>query len=125
MKHALLGALILSLLPTMAFAGGRHGGGSRSNWGFTFGFSSGGPGYGYGGPWRYGYAGGFSTTQINYNEYIEGTLFVNIVDKSVEKIVWQGRATKTLDENADADKRESNINAAVKQIFTKYPPAKK
>lgn len=82
-----------------------------------------GPGY-YGGPWRYGYGGGFSTTQINYNEYIEGTLFVNMVDKSTEKIVWQGRGTKTLDEDADADKREKNINYAVKQIFTKYPPKK-
>src|SRR5688572_9636984 len=50
------------------------------------------PTYGYGGPWRYGYGGGFSTTQINYNEYIEGTLFVNMVDKTSEKIVWQGRA---------------------------------
>ncbi|MFZ2905567.1 MAG: DUF4136 domain-containing protein [Cyclobacteriaceae bacterium] len=82
-----------------------------------------GPGY-YGGPWRYGYGGGFSTTQINYNEYIEGTLFVNMVDKSTEKIVWQGRGTKTLDEDADADKREKNINYAVKMIFAKYPPKK-
>ena len=83
------------------------------------------PTYGYGGPWRYGYGGGFSTTQIDYNQYIEGTLFVNLVDKSTEKIVWQGRATKTLDEDASAEKREANINSAVKQIFTKYPPAKK
>lgn len=79
-------------------------------------------GYGYG---RYGYGGGFSTTQINYNEYIEGTLFVNMVDAAAQKIVWQGRATKTLDEDASAEKREQNINTAVKQIFTKYPPAKK
>lgn len=78
----------------------------------------------YGGPWRYGYGGGFSTTQINYNEYIEGTLFVNMVDVASEKIVWQGRATKTIDENASAEKREQNINYAVKQIFTKYPPKK-
>lgn len=78
----------------------------------------------YGGPWRYGYGGGFSTTQINYHEYVEGTLFVNIVDAASEKIVWQGRATKTLDENANAEKREQNINYTVKQIFTKYPPKK-
>lgn len=83
-----------------------------------------GPGYGAGYYGRYGYGGGFSTTQINYNEYIEGTLFVNMVDKAVEKIVWQGRATKTIDEDASAQKREQNINSAVKQIFTKYPPKK-
>lgn len=84
-----------------------------------------GPGYGAGYYGRYGYGGGFSTTQINYNEYIEGTLFVNMVDKGSEKIVWQGRATKTIDEDASAQKREQNINYAVKQIFTKYPPANK
>jgi hypothetical protein len=83
------------------------------------------PTYGYGGPWRYGYGGGFSTTQINYNEYVEGTLFVNLVDKASEKIVWQGRATKTIDEDASAEKREKNINTAVQQIFSKYPPSGK
>jgi Domain of unknown function (DUF4136) len=78
-------------------------------------------GYGYG---RYGYGGGFSTTTINYNEYIDGTLLINMVDKSTEKIVWQGRGTKTIDENASASKRESNINYALKQIFMNYPPKK-
>ncbi len=83
-----------------------------------------GPGYGgyYG---RFGYAGGFSTTQINYNDYIEGTLFINMVDAAKEHIVWQGRATKTIDEDASTEKREQNINYAVKQIFMKYPPVKK
>jgi hypothetical protein len=80
-----------------------------------------GPGY-YGGPWRYGYGGGFSTTTINYNDYIEGTLFINMVDAAKQQIVWQGRATKTLDENANAEKRDKNINSAVQQIFSKYPP---
>jgi hypothetical protein len=78
---------------------------------------------GYGGPWRYGYGGGFSTTRIDYNEYIEGTLFINLVDAAAQRIVWQGRATKTIDEDASAQKREQNINYAVKQIFSKYPPA--
>jgi hypothetical protein len=80
-----------------------------------------GPGY-YGGPWRYGYGGGFSTTTINYNDYLEGTLFINMVDAAKQQIVWQGRATKTLDENANAEKRDKNINSAVQQIFSKYPP---
>jgi len=82
-----------------------------------------GPGaYGYYG--RYRYAGGFSTTQVSYNDYVEGTLFINMIDKSTEKIVWQGRGTKTLDQDASAEKREESINYAVKQIFSKYPPVK-
>jgi hypothetical protein len=71
---------------------------------------------------RYGYAGGFGgTTHISYNEYVEGTLFINMVEKAIEKIVWQGVGTRTIDETASPEKRETNINYAVKTIFTKYP----
>jgi hypothetical protein len=70
---------------------------------------------------RYGWGGGMSTTTINYDQYVDGTLFVNFIDKSTEKMVWQGRATKTLDENASPQKKEQNINSAVKMIFTKFP----
>ncbi len=80
-------------------------------------------GGGYG-PWRYGYAGGFSTTQVNYNEYTEGTMFISFIDNSTKKIVWQGTGTKTLVENASADKREANITYSVKQILMNYPPKK-
>jgi hypothetical protein len=81
-----------------------------------------GSGYGY---YRWGYGGGFSTTTVNYDKYVEGTLFVTLVDRATEKIVWQGTGTRTLDENASAQKREENINYAVKQIFTNYPPKAK
>jgi hypothetical protein len=79
-------------------------------------------GYGYS---HYGYGGGFSTTQIDYNTYYEGTLFINFVDRSTEKIFWQGRGTKTIDQTATPEQREYNINKAVKNIFTKYPPYQK
>jgi hypothetical protein len=79
-------------------------------------------GYGYGGGYRYGYGGGFSTTTINYDSYIEGTLFVDMIDATKNELVWQGRGVGTLDEDATQAKREKNINYAVKQIFTKYPP---
>jgi|SRR5688572_29904074 len=70
---------------------------------------------------RYGWGGGMSTTTINYDQYVDGTLFVNFIDKSTEKMVWQGRATKTLDENASPEKKETNIKNAVKMIFAKFP----
>jgi len=80
---------------------------------------------GYGGRYRYGYGGGFSTTQIDYDTYIEGTMFIILVDKSTQKIVWQGTGVKTIDENASPEKREKNINYSVKQIMTNYPPKSK
>jgi hypothetical protein len=81
-------------------------------------------GYGaYGGGYRYGWGGGFSTTTINYDTYVDGTLFIDMIDASKKQLVWQGRGTKTIEPDASSQKREDNINYAVKQIFTKYPPA--
>jgi len=77
-------------------------------------------GYGYG--YRYGWSGGFSTTTINYDTYVDGTLFIDMIDAKKQQLVWQGRGTATLDPDASEAKREKNINYAVKQIFTKYPP---
>lgn len=78
---------------------------------------------GYRGAYRYGWGGG--TTYVNVETYVEGTLFVNMIDKSTEKLVWQGRGTKTLAENPSPEKKEQNIKYGVKQIFTKYPPKSK
>lgn len=80
--------------------------------------TSGGYGYGY----RYGWGGGFSTTTINYDTYVDGTLFVDMIDAKKNQLVWQGRGTKTVDPDASQKKREDNINYAVKMIFEKYPP---
>jgi hypothetical protein len=76
----------------------------------------------YGRGYRYGYGGGFSTTTINYDTYIDGTLFIDMIDATKKQLVWQGRGTKTLEEDASQKRREENINYAVQQIFVKYPP---
>ena len=83
-----------------------------------------GTGMGYGRYGRWGYGGGFSTTQINYDEYTDGTLIITIIDGASQKIVWQGRGTKTIDEHASADKREKSIAYNVEQIMKNYPPSK-
>jgi hypothetical protein len=75
-------------------------------------------GYGYG--YRYGWGGG--TTTINYDSYVEGTVFVNMIDAAKNEVVWQGRGVGTVDPEASAEKREKNINYGIKQIFTTYPP---
>jgi hypothetical protein len=82
-----------------------------------------GPGYyGYGAGYPYGWGPGFSSTQIHVENYVEGTLFVDMIDASKQQLVWQGRAVKTLDPDASPERREANINYAVQQIFLKYPP---
>jgi len=83
--------------------------------------TSGGGGY-YGTGYRYGYGGGFSTTTINYDSYEEGTLFVDMIDVAKNQLVWQGRGVGTLNPDVSAEKREANINYAIEQIFSRYPP---
>ena len=78
----------------------------------------------YGAGYRYGWGGGFSTTSINVENYVEGTLFVDMIDVSRKQLVWQGRAIGTINQDISAEKREANIKNAVKQVFTKYPPKK-
>jgi len=77
---------------------------------------------GYGRGYRYGYGGGFSTTTIDYDTYVDGTLFIDMIDASKKQLVWQGRGTKTIEPDASQKRREENINYAVKQIFLQYPP---
>lgn len=87
-----------------------------------------GTGYGYGGYYGYrgyGYGSGFTTTQVSYDNYTEGTLTVAFVDLELNQIVWQGTGVKTINENASAEKREENINYAIQQIMANYPPKAK
>lgn len=53
-------------------------------------------GTGYYGGMRYGYGGGFTSTSINYEVYIEGTLFINFVDASTEKLSGKDVVPKQL-----------------------------
>lgn len=73
------------------------------------------------GPWGYGFSTGFTTTNVDINKYVDGTLFINLIDAQTERIVWQGRGTKTLNEKATPAQHETNINKAVASIFEKYP----
>jgi len=78
----------------------------------------------YGAGYGYRWGGGFSSTNINVERYLEGTLFVDMIDVSKKQLVWQGRAVSILDPHASPEKREQNVKKFIKQIFTKYPPAK-
>jgi len=71
---------------------------------------------------RYGWGAGYSSTQVTYDSYTEGSMFITLVDRISEKIIWQGVGTKTLDESATPEKRTEMINYSVKQIMSNYPP---
>jgi hypothetical protein len=78
-----------------------------------------------GGYYGYGWGPG-GTANVNVNKYVDGTLFINVIDLAKKSVIWQGRGTKTLNENVGPEKREANIKSAVAAIYQKYPkqPAK-
>jgi len=78
-----------------------------------------GGGYGvysrYGGGWGYG----SSSTSYSENDYLEGTLVMDIFDGQSKSQVWQGIAKSAVDENPD--KRDQSIPAKVSALMKKYP----
>ena len=75
--------------------------------------------YGYGSPWG-GYGGGATRTTVH--QYTQAKVYIDMVDSSQHKMVWQGVATFTVTEKMQGQLRET-VNNTVEQIFTQYPVA--
>jgi uncharacterized protein DUF4136 len=65
----------------------------------------------------YGWGAGVSTTVENYTE---GTLNVDVVDRAANKLVWEGIAVGRISNKA-RDNPQAAIDAVVKQVFERYP----
>jgi hypothetical protein len=73
-------------------------------------------GYGYSYPFGYGYQ---STTYYKKNDFLQGSIIVDVFDQQKKKLIWQGIAVQEIVEN-DA-KRERQVNHSIKKMFEKYP----
>jgi hypothetical protein len=74
----------------------------------------------------YQYSFGFSNTSVDFHNYTEGTLIIDIVDGTKKEIIWEGRASTPIDKDGTETEKEKLINKIVKKIFKKYPvPAAK
>ena len=79
----------------------------------------GGAGYGRG---RRGYGGwghGSATTSYSENDYLQGTLVLDMYDTASKDLIWQGVATGTITEKPE--KREKKIPKAVTKLMKKFP----
>lgn len=73
-------------------------------------------GYGYrGGPW--GYPG---RTQTTVTQYTEANVYIDMVDASEHKMVWQGVATFKVTDKMQEQMREHIYNT-VNSVFTQFP----
>jgi hypothetical protein len=86
-------------------------------------------GYGYGGRgWYGGYGGGYgggmgtSTTTYSENDYLVGTLVVDVFDKAEKKMIWQSVGQKTVDDNPNTrEKNSAKVAAAIMKPFPIQP----
>lgn len=72
-------------------------------------------GWGWGNPWMFG------QNNINVNQYTEGTLFIDFLDKNKKELVWQGIGSGAM-KFKNPKKKEERINKFVKEILSEYPP---
>jgi hypothetical protein len=73
-------------------------------------------GYGYmGSPWGYP-----TTTRTSVSQYTEANVYIDLVDASEHKLVWQGVATFTLTDKMQEQLRETVYNT-VDKVFEQYP----
>ena len=79
----------------------------------------GGPGWGMGPRWGYGWGNsGISTTTSSSIPI--GTLAIDLMDPQQKQLVFRGVATDTLSDKPE--KNTGKIDKAVTKIFAKYPP---
>lgn len=77
-------------------------------------------------PMYYGYRRGFYGGWGGYgyetrvDQYVEGTLNIDIIDAQRKQLVWEGVAVGRVTKKSQED-RQAAIRAAVAEIFAKYP----
>ncbi|TLX74991.1 DUF4136 domain-containing protein [Labilibacter sediminis] len=69
----------------------------------------------YRGGWGHGYA----TTTYTEEDYLQGTLVVDVFDGDSKDQVWQGIAKSTIDENPS--RREKTIPKKINALMKKFP----
>jgi hypothetical protein len=73
-------------------------------------------GYGWGWGWNPYLWGG----RTYVSSYVEGTLYIDLIDAKKKELVWEGEGVGYLTENRK--KKESLINAFVAKILAQFPP---
>lgn len=75
-------------------------------------------GWGYG--WGYGWNPYLWGGRTYVSSYVEGTLYIDLIDAKKKELVWEGEGVGYLTENRE--KKESQINEFVAKILAQFPP---
>jgi len=70
----------------------------------------------------YGAWGGYGYgTQTHVSNYTEGTVNVDMVDRAMKRMVWEGVAVGRIDEKKTNEESRENIYAGIQEMFAGYP----
>jgi hypothetical protein len=75
--------------------------------------------YGYRGGY-YGAYGGYGGYNTTVQQYTEGTVTIDLVNNSTDKLVWEGTAVGRITSEVSNNLREA-VGAVVVEIFEEYP----
>ena len=68
--------------------------------------------------------GMYGTGGVDVTQYQQGTLIIDIIDMSQQKLIWRGTGSGTMSDSPSVETRTENINNAVNQILAQFPPGK-
>jgi hypothetical protein len=77
-------------------------------------------GYGWGRHYGYGYGFGFDDYYNGITTVTEGSLMIDLIDRSRNEVVWSGTAVGELTKKV-LDNPEPAIDRSVADIFARYP----
>jgi len=60
----------------------------------------------------------------NTSNYVQGTLFIDLIDAKKKQLVWQGVGKGVLSTSSKPEKKEARIQEIVAEILAQYPPKK-
>ena len=70
----------------------------------------------------YGAWGGYGYgTQTHVSNYTEGTVNVDMVDRALKRMVWEGVAVGRVNEKKTNEETRTNIYAGIQEMFAGYP----
>lgn len=69
----------------------------------------------------YGYWGGWGVSYTQPYVYEEGTMILDLVDRSSDQLVWRGTLTKALGSSRPSDQ---DVARAVRKILIDFPPTR-
>jgi hypothetical protein len=75
-------------------------------------------GWGYG--WGYGWNPYLWGGRTYVSSYVEGTLYIDLIDAKKKELIWEGEGVGYLTE--DRERKEIKINEFVAKILAQFPP---